>query len=476
MVAVVLGVIIAVLPLTVVGGLVVGGALALLILAEPMVGLGLMLLAGPWGALEKVALGNSLLDSGQFLFLLTVLSFTGRGILRRRLFLPNTKLNLPFFLFISVGALSLLSTYSLNFGFKELLKWLEMAVVMLLVASGWWLVAGQRHTYRVPLGLILLAGLSQGLIGIWQFGLRGTGPEHFEILGGFYRAYGTFEQPNPFGGYMGFTATLAVGVFVGLVLEKWTKRKTAGSYWQLLTGDWLWTGFVGLCAGVMVLALVLSWSRGAWLGFAAGMGVLVLFLPKRWWLGPALALLAGGLFFGALQADLLPASVNARLVGFVDDVRFGDVRGVDINDANYSVLERLAHWQSAIDMANDRPWLGVGFGNYEPAYADYALINWPYPLGHAHNYYLNILAETGVIGLIAYLVFWGAVLGMSVRLIRQTDWPMRGVVLGLLAAWVTLSAHHLLDKLYVNNLYLHLGAMLGVLVLIDKEMRREGTR
>jgi hypothetical protein len=67
--------------------------------------------------------------------------------------------------------------------------------------------------------MLLLAGLSQAVIGIWQFGLRGDGPEHFEILGGFYRAYGTFEQPNPFGGYMSLGASLAAGVLVGLVMS-----------------------------------------------------------------------------------------------------------------------------------------------------------------------------------------------------------------------------------------------------------------
>ena len=55
-------------------------------------------------------------------------------------------------------------------------------------------------------------------------------------------------------------------------------------------------------------------------------------------------------------------------------------------------------------MAGDRPWLGVGFGNYGAAYEEYALINWPDPLGHAHNYYLNLVAEIGFIGLGAYLL------------------------------------------------------------------------
>ena len=67
-----------------------------------------------------------------------------------------------------------------------------------------------------------------------------------------------------------------------------------------------------------------------------------------------------------------------------------DVRGREITDANFAVLERMAHWQSALTMWNEHPWLGVGIGNYEPLYAQYALPLWPLPLGHAHNYYLNV--------------------------------------------------------------------------------------
>ena len=55
-------------------------------------------------------------------------------------------------------------------------------------------------------------------------------------------------------------------------------------------------------------------------------------------------------------------------------------------------------------MAEKRPWLGVGLGGYEIAYSEYRLANWPESLGHAHNFYLNMLAETGIFGLAAYLV------------------------------------------------------------------------
>ena len=99
--------------------------------------------------------------------------------------------------------------------------------------------------------------------------------------------------------------------------------------------------------------------------------------------------------------------MTVRLTGFASDFTAGDVRGEDINDANYSVLERQAHWQAGLDMLRDEIGLGVGFGNYGDAYAKYALINWPDALGHAHNYYINLLAEVGIIGFAALFVFLG---------------------------------------------------------------------
>jgi len=219
------------------------------------------------------------------------------------------------------------------------------------------------------------------------------------------------------------------------------------------------------------LAVVFSWSRGAWLGFLAGAGVLALFSTRRPLTGAVVAALAaavlgGGLMLG-VAAGFGPAlSIADRLGGFAGQFTLGDMRGVDITTENFSVLERLAHWQAAVDMARDNPWLGVGFGNYEAAYPTYALINWPDALGHAHNYYLNLLAEVGLLGLLAYLVFWLAVVWQTARVARRLAWPMRGLAIGLLAAWAALAVHHLVDKLYVNNIYVHLGAMLAILQLL----------
>src|SRR5262249_23112864 len=153
-----------------------------------------------------------------------------------------------------------------------------------------------------------------------------------------------------------------------------------------------------------------SWSRGAWLGFACAAAALVFFAPRRRWIGAALVFCGAGALWLGVGTGLAPDSLVERLSDFAQDLTgFEDGRGRPISDANYAVLERLAHWQVALEMANDAPWLGVGFGNYEEAYPHYALMNWPLALGHAHNYYLNLLAETGVLGLSAYLIAWGAI-------------------------------------------------------------------
>lgn len=482
--AVLLGVIVAWLPFQEAVVLIVGSLVILLTLIQPLFGLGLALLAGPLGALEQLLSGIVSLDSGQILLALALSSWIGWGLSRKQVRIPRTFLNVPILLFVFAGFISLLEAASIATGLKEIVKWLEITAVMMMVvdlglpaedetngSSNPSLLGGPPKTIWI-VAMLLLAGLSQALIGIWQFGLRGDGPEHFLILDRFYRAYGTFEQPNPFGGFMNLGALLAIGILVGLLIVWWTwlrnnsdtalNRRRTPPNWRFF---WL-TLIVTIITGIMVLALIFSWSRGAWLGFASGLAVLLLFLPRKrihglWLVGAivGLVLLAHGM--GAL-----PAAVSDRLTSFSEDFAAGDVRGEDINDENYSIIERQAHWQAGFDMLRDNILWGVGFGNYGEAYADYALINWPDALGHAHNYYINLLAEVGVLGLVLYLVFWAAVLLQTIRLLGVLPWPDRGIALGLLAVWVALAAHHLVDKLYVNNIYIHLGVMLGLLQLI----------
>lgn len=459
----------------------------LLALIQPLFALALALIAGPFGALESVILGGFSFDSGQLLLLLALATWLARRLVDRKINLPKIPLTIPLLLFIAVAVASLVAAPDANLGLRELIKWIEITAVMLMVTD----LGGHLGSKRVEDGrltqaygvwwivvMLMFAGVIQAVIGIWQFMFRGDGPEHFLVLGRFYRAYGTFEQPNPFGGFMNLTALLAIGILIGL-LTGWLLQKR-GSLIQTESSRPI--SFMRLFAAVLAVAvvaaatllgLVFSWSRGAWMGFLAGLAAMVILWPRRLQYGLLLLLIALTGFLFLFQSELLPPTILERVSSFAGDLSLGDVRGVDINDENYAVLERLAHWQAALYMAGDHPWLGVGFGNYAAAYADYALINWPDPLGHAHNYYLNTLAEIGIIGLGAYMLLWGAIFWQTWRVLARETWPVRGVALGLIAIWTALAVHHLVDKLYVNNIYIHLGVLLGLLQLVDLHARVE---
>jgi O-antigen ligase len=122
----------------------------------------------------------------------------------------------------------------------------------------------------------------------------------------------------------------------------------------------------------------------------------------------------------------------------------------------------MAHWQAALAMWTEHPWLGVGIGNYEPVYPRYALPLWPLPLGHAHNYYLNIAAETGIVGLSAYLFLWLVALVGAWRATRRAWGWYWGVAVGVLGVLVHLSVHNLFDNLFVHSMYLQLAILLGM--------------
>lgn len=350
-------------------------------------------------------------------------------------------------LFLITSLLSIWNAYSVTAAITEALKWVQIAILVVLVTN--------MTSYRWALfGVVLGAGL-QAIIGVWQFA-GGSGAAHLWILDfQFFRAFGTFGQPNPFGAFMGFTLPLALGAAIGYFLYQ--RRLNA---WAIL--------YSGL--SIIILAgLLTSWSRGAWIGFMCGAAALIWALPRRRWVGSGIVLGSATVMVVLLLLGILPPSLTNRLIGFTADFTgFQDVRGVIISDENFAVVERLAHWQSAIDMARTSPWIGVGFGNYEAAYPDFALINWPFALGHAHNYYLNLWAETGIIGLLAYLAMWAVIFSRTWQLLQQpnVDWRTRGILAGLLGSWIHISVHSLLDKLYVNNLFLHFGVMLGILAAL----------
>ncbi|NPV09976.1 MAG: O-antigen ligase family protein [Anaerolineae bacterium] len=368
-----------------------------------------------------------------------VVAWLARAVAARRLSWTAGAVGWALLVWLWVMGLSLTSALSLSAGLVEASKWLEvLALVVVLPALL------PRSQVRYLIWALAIAGALSALLGLYQFA-TGTGPEGFLLLGRFMRAYGTFQQPNPFAAHLGLSLPFAAGWALAAATTRHERL-------ALLT-----------LTGIMVLGILASWSRGAWLALAASVALMAALLrPRLATAGAVLLLITGPLWIGPMASTALAQ----RALGMTGSVTGLNVARVEPTDDNWAVVERLAHWQAAWYMFEDDPWLGVGAGNYEVVYGRYAVPRWSDPLGHAHNYYLNALAETGLLGLTAYLAL-GVVAWIS--LLRgwrsAADSTARALVLAAVGTLAYLTVHSVVDNLYVHGMQVLVGLALAVPVL-----------
>ncbi|MBC6935719.1 MAG: O-antigen ligase domain-containing protein [Chloroflexi bacterium] len=400
------------------------------------------------------------LDIGQILFALLIGAWAVNRIVvePRRLRFAGTPVSVAIILFLCVTALTAFNAVSIGAWVNEWLKWLQMLIMIVLAFD----LAGDSRWHWLVFGLVL-SGLANALVGLYEF-FGGSGALHLLINDRFFRAFGTFGQPNPFGGFMGLLAPIALMSALGYGARIWQLWR----HTRRIPVSYLFFAFFYAVSAIFLgIGILISWSRGAMLASGVSLLVMALALPRQAWRGLLIAFLVFGLLAALWFAGILPSSIIERISSSTQEFfAFEDMRGVDITPENYAVVERLAHWQAALNMAAASPWLGVGFGGYEAAYLEYRLLNWLEPLGHAHNYYLNILAETGIIGLLVYGKVWLIIMWANWRARRHPDTHARLVLIGLLGAWIYLAVHNFFDNLYVNNMFLHLGLMLGALAIL----------
>ena len=108
----------------------------------------------------------------------------------------------------------------------------------------------------------------------------------------------------------------------------------------------------------------------------------------------------------AVLAAYLVGMIPARLLEPIL-MKLGviDISFTSPSNDNYANSERVAHWLAGINMFQDHPFFGVGIGNYQDAYSQYHIGMFVLPLAHAHNYYIFLAADAGILGLTALLLF-----------------------------------------------------------------------
>lgn len=213
----------------------------------------------------------------------------------------------------------------------------------------------------------------------------------YQGLSGDSRASGFFGHPMTFAGYF----CIYLPVLLVCFLE------------QRIYGQWRWLAGGSFVLGVV--ALLFNATRGAWLALTI---VLLFILAYYLMKGNKLAMLCLALFIAA----------GAGLSQYQPFVQ----RLATITDTKYqSNTERLLIWQSAYTMFKDHPVLGVGLGQYKDNYQKKYIspkAKEPY-LSHAHNNFLQMLAENGIVGFVGFLTLLVCFIGYSFKRFWQEKNP-----------------------------------------------------
>ena len=192
-------------------------------------------------------------------------------------------------------------------------------------------------------------------------------------------------------------------------------------YIDRVRGRWL-LARVPLVA-VSVAALLASMSRGAWVGFTV-MGFIYATRTRR---ALAWVLVIAFLTVAVIYA---PPPLKARFLTIWD---------MSFNGANH---DRLELWTVTLKMIERHPLLGVGVGAYRGVYPAFkGLVGGQEDLASAHNIFLQVLAESGILGLILFIYVLYLLGRAGVALLRTGDLLFRG----LFAALAGTLVHQLVD-------------------------------
>lgn len=203
---------------------------------------------------------------------------------------------------------------------------------------------------------------------------------------------------------------------------------------------------------IMVIGIIFSYSRAAWLSvaFALVVFVLIKLRIKFTWIVVTTGILVGLFFMFRFQfIDKLEKNKQDSSTDFVEHIQ--SISNISSDASN---LERINRWQSAIRMFEERPVFGWGPGTYQFVYAPYqrskerTIISTNYgDMGNAHSEYIGPLSESGVLGMLTFVAIVITVIVTALRVYKRAqNRQVKILVLSFLLGLMTYYVHGLLNN------------------------------
>lgn len=317
---------------------------------------------------------------------------------------------------------------------SALLNWCCYGGLIVLLAT-WNLNIGSREDQRwllLPAYAIFAIGLIESVYGLY------SAVNHSESLFWFTRTRnvgivsGTYINPDHLAGLFDMAIPISMGLFFyhgGMLLRRY--GHSARGIVSLLGSKrslGIWFLFLGIV--IMILAHIYTLSRMGHISIIFALALMIILYSRRRLKTPIVGamtlLLAGGLW--AVWDGL--GSVTAKWTTFQN-----------------SFQGRYDIWKGALSLFINSPIAGTGLGTFRLAYPQYKATVFNAAIyDHAHNDYLEILTDTGLIGFVPWIVFFCLFLCFVTRdWFRNESFLAKTVGAGCIAGVIAALLHSLAD-------------------------------
>ncbi len=240
-----------------------------------------------------------------------------------------------------------------------------------------------RNRLRKIILLIMFIGFAEAFYGLAMYFHGKLSILGFERTGS-VGAWGTFVNKNHFAGYVGMAMLISIGYLVAhtpLPENTRNMRQYISEFFRNPRSSVIC--LLVLAVGLMALGISFSNSR---MGTIALLGSIVLMMSV---LIGSRRKKSGILLFTVILAVTFLVAIygTSHLEGRFDNV------------FDHFKERRLVIWGNTLDLVKDYPLMGSGLGTFRSVFQLYTPVGWTGITKHAHNDYLEILSETGILGL-----------------------------------------------------------------------------
>ena len=244
-----------------------------------------------------------------------------------------------------------------------------------------------------------------------------------------------------FNDHTSYGATLAMLLPFAVVLA--INRKYSVSF---RVGSWLLVAF-------LAFALMLSYSRAAWVSIIVAVGVYLVMVLEIKFRTILIFVAVGGSLFYIYRTDIYLKLEQNRQDSSKDLAKH--IQSISNIRTDVSNIERLNRWKSAFRMFEERPVLGWGPGTYMFNYGHFQLFRDKTPIstnkgngGNAHSEYIGPLAESGVLGSLTFILILVTSLYTAVKIYTKSrnHYQIRLLIMGATLGLVTYYTHATLNN------------------------------